>query len=79
MSKTTVIWWAVTGGLLALLVGVAGGLLAIGNGNTVAGAIMLGAAASGGFAALWIAGTSAVHAWPYHPRRPRTHSEDVRD
>ncbi len=62
MSKSNIIWWAITGALLALLIGVAGGLLALGNGSSVAESIMVAATAAGGFAGLWIAGTAAVHA-----------------
>ncbi|MEU8317052.1 hypothetical protein AB0C33_01675 [Nonomuraea sp. NPDC048881] len=76
MSKTTLIWSAVSGALLALLVGVVAGLLATGNGSTVAGAIMAGATASGGFAALWITGTSAVHTW-LNSQKPETPSQDT--
>ncbi|NUP65034.1 MAG: hypothetical protein HOW71_23035 [Nonomuraea sp.] len=75
MSKATLFWSAVSGALLALLVGVVTGLLATGNGSTVAGAIMAGAAASGGFAALWITGTSAAHTWLNSQNKPQTPSD----
>lgn len=42
----------------------------------VAGAIMVGAAASGGFAALWITGTSAVLTWSNSQKKPGKPSED---
>ncbi|SEH04038.1 hypothetical protein SAMN05444920_15322 [Nonomuraea solani] len=77
MSKATVIWWAFSGSLLSLLIGVVGGMLATANGSTLAGAIMVGAAAAGGFAALWITGTSAVHAWLGNQKRPAKSAEDV--
>ncbi|MBG0813384.1 hypothetical protein [Planomonospora sp. ID82291] len=61
MSKTNLIWWAIAGVLLSLLVGVTGALLALGDGSSVAGSVMIGAGAAGGAAGLWIAGTAAVH------------------
>ncbi|MEV4294935.1 hypothetical protein [Microbispora rosea] len=61
MNLANLIWWAISGVLLSLLVGVTGGMLAHGNGSSVAGSIMVGAAAAGGFAGLWIAGTAAVY------------------
>lgn len=79
MSKATVIWWAVSGALLSLLIGVVAGLLATGNGSTVAGAIMVGAAASGGFVALWITGTSAVHTWSNAQRKSEKASDDAKE
>ncbi|MFF0307482.1 hypothetical protein ACFYSC_08635 [Streptosporangium sp. NPDC004379] len=60
MSTTNLIWWAIAGTLLSLLVGVAGTLLALGDGGSVAGSVMIGAGAAGGAAGLWIAGTAAV-------------------
>ncbi|WP_219472150.1 hypothetical protein [Nonomuraea rhizosphaerae] len=69
MSKAHVIWWAITGSLFSLLVGVAGGLLAVVNGSTIAGAVMVGAAAVGGTVMLWFAGTAAIQTWskPHDP------------
>jgi hypothetical protein len=61
MSKVNVVWCAVAGVLLSLLVGVAGTLLAIGDGNSPTGAVIVGAGAAGGVLALWIAGSVAVH------------------
>ncbi|MEO3876114.1 hypothetical protein ABGB18_45735 [Nonomuraea sp. B12E4] len=79
MSKASVIWWAFSGSLLSLLIGVVGGMLATANGSSVAGAIMVGATAFGGFAALWITATSAVHIYLNSQRRPKTGAEDVED
>lgn len=61
MHMANLIWSAISGLLLSLLVGLAGGMLAYGNGSSVAGSVMVGAAAAGGFAGLWIAGTAAVY------------------
>ncbi|MGN9783588.1 hypothetical protein ACTMTF_19290 [Nonomuraea sp. ZG12] len=61
MSKANLIWWAIVGTLLSLLIGVAGSLLALGNGDAVAEAIIFGAKATGGCAGLWIAATAAIH------------------
>ncbi|MGC5013613.1 hypothetical protein ACLQ2R_22870 [Streptosporangium sp. DT93] len=61
MSKTNLVWWAITGVLFSILVGVAGALLSLGDGSSVTGAIMVGAGAAGGSAGLWIASTAAVH------------------
>ncbi|MER6512533.1 hypothetical protein ABT158_37380 [Nonomuraea sp. NPDC001636] len=61
MSKANLIWWAIVGALLSLLIGVAGSLLALGNGDAVAEAIIFGAEAAGGCAGLWIAATAAIH------------------
>ncbi|MEU4326255.1 hypothetical protein [Nonomuraea dietziae] len=61
MSKANLIWWAVAGFLLSLLIGVFGALLALGDGSSFARAIIIGAGAAGGSVGLWIAGTAAVH------------------
>ena len=61
MKLSNIIWWALSGALLALLVGVVGGMLASGNGSSVAGSIMIGATAAGGFVGLWIAASVAVY------------------
>jgi hypothetical protein len=79
MSKASVIWWGFSGGLLSLLIGVVGAMLATANGSSVAGATMVGAAAFGGFAALWITGTSAVHAYLNTHRKPETGAGDVKN
>ncbi|MEV0591154.1 hypothetical protein [Nonomuraea cavernae] len=79
MSKATVIWWALSGVLLSLLIGVVGGMLASGNGSAVAGAIMIGATAAGGFAGLWIAGTAAVHTWSHSPKSSRQPTKEPTD
>ena len=47
MSKANLIWWAVVGALLSLLIGVAGALLTLGNGDAVAEAIIFGAKPQG--------------------------------
>ncbi|MFB4288343.1 hypothetical protein ACBI99_11935 [Nonomuraea sp. ATR24] len=62
MSKANLIWWAIVGALLSLLIGVAGSLLALGNGDAVVEAIIFGAKAAGGCTGLWIAATAAIHA-----------------
>ncbi|WP_327585453.1 hypothetical protein OHA25_59025 [Nonomuraea sp. NBC_00507] len=62
MSKANLIWWAVAGALLSLLIGVVGALLALGNGDVVTEAVIFGAKAAGGCAGLWIAATAAIHA-----------------
>ncbi|MGA4990556.1 hypothetical protein [Nonomuraea bangladeshensis] len=79
MSKASVIWWAFSGGSLSLLIGIVGAMLATANGSSVAGAIMVGAAAFGGFAALWITGTSAVHAYLNSHRKPGLGARDAKD
>lgn len=61
MNLANLIWWAITGIVFSILIGVIGAVLAFGNGNAITGAIMVGAAAAGGFAGLWIGGTTAVH------------------
>lgn len=62
MGRATLIWSFITGGLLLVLFAAAGALLAVVNGSSVAGSIMTGAAAAGGFGALWIAGLAVVNA-----------------
>jgi hypothetical protein len=61
VSKANLIWWAVVGALLSLLIGVAGALLTLGNGDAVAEAIIFGAKTTGGCVGLWIAATAAIH------------------
>ncbi|MBB5134759.1 type VI protein secretion system component VasK [Thermocatellispora tengchongensis] len=60
-STASLVWSAICGLLLSILVGVAAALLAHGGGHPIADAIMTGAAAAGGFAGLWIAGTAALY------------------
>lgn len=79
VSKASVIWWALSGGLFSLLIGVVGAMLATANGSSIAGAVMVGAAAFGGFAALWITGTSAVHVYLNGHQKPGTDAGDAKD
>ncbi|WP_343950423.1 hypothetical protein [Nonomuraea longicatena] len=61
MNRTSIVWCVVAGFLLALLIGVAGTLLAVGDGNTLTGAVIVGAGAAGGALALWVTVSLAVH------------------
>ncbi|MEO3808734.1 hypothetical protein ABGB17_07005 [Sphaerisporangium sp. B11E5] len=60
MHYANLIWWAITGLLLSLLIGILGAILATGNGNSTPGSIMIGATAAGAFAGLWITATLVV-------------------